>query len=733
MTRAGPALVGESRRKDELRLANLQETKRRRLRFALSLLVISGGCVSGDAQRWPRSSYAAKGRSAAGQIVTGDPQLTSPTTETSPFQLTGYPIRPAGPKTARSTGVAETPAKQIEIRSKPSLSGVTLGSPQSYWPVSPQTPHVASSAEPVSPKQRPSTIAASAANLASTPLADSMDLEREEMSDDSELPSVQATSLPMVTNTINGLPTRPISESEMLHLALSQSPVLHPLGLRILESPESATTVYDRSITASDPFFGPQAALAAFDSTLSASATSQNNDRVFNNATLGGDVQELTQDYATFNAGIQKRTLSGATWDLTTRKQYDANNRAANRFPSYWETQLEAGVRQPLLRGAGKQFNSIAGPNAQPGFNFSKGIIITRLNTRITEADFEIAVRTFVRDLYAVYWDLKRQYRSYESIIAARDLAYRTWQSVLARSHAQVDGGEANKEAQARAKYYRYCREAELALGGGDSETGLFATERRLRRMVGLPISDGQILQPIEDGPEAEFHFDFESVFNQALANRTELKRQSLKVQQQQLQLVASKNFLLPQLDMIGRYRLRGFGDDLTGNGQQRFGSAYDDFFTGDHQEWEFGLEMGVTAGRRQARAAVRNASLLLAKERNLLAEQQRTLEFEIKDAIAEVDSAYASLNYSRLQYEAAQDRLRSSEVLFDSDKIQIEFLLDAQEELLQTERQYAADLSRYSLAIVSVSAQSGTLLDDVDIHLQNGNTQTHAIYTPAE
>ncbi|WP_442507984.1 TolC family protein [Novipirellula sp. SH528] len=724
-------------------MANLRETKRRRLRFALGLLVISGGCVSSDAERWPRSSYAAKGRSSAdstipsqtvaSRAVTGDPQLTSPSTETSPFRLTGYPIRPAGPKTARSTDDLETLAKQVESRPQHSPSGVTLGRPQSFWPASPQTPPTGFAAEPNLPKDNPSQTAASPANLASAPLGDSMDLGGDLLSGDLELPSVQATSLPIATNTINGLPTRPISENEMLHLALSQSPVLRPLGLRILESPESATTVYDRSISASDPFFGPQAALAAFDSTLSASATSQNNDRVFNNATLGGDVQELTQDYATFNAGIQKRTFSGAVWDLTTRKQYDANNRAANRFPSYWETQLEAGVRQPLLRGAGKEFNSIAGPNAQPGFNFSKGIMIARLNTRITEADFEIAVRTFVRDLYAVYWDLKRQYRSYESIVAARDLAYRTWQGVLARSHAQVDGGEANKEAQARAKYYRYCREAELALGGGDSETGLFATERRLRRMVGLPTSDGQILQPIEDGPEAEFHFDFESVFNQALANRTELKRQSLKVQQQQLQLVASKNFLLPQLDMIGRYRLRGFGDDLTGNDQQRFGSAYDDFFTGDHQEWEFGLELGVTAGRRQARAAVRNATLLLAKERNLLAEQQRTLEFEIKDAIAEVDAAYASLNYSRLQYEAAQDRLRSSEVLFNSDKIQIEFLLDAQEAFVQTERQYAADLSRYSLAIVSVSAQSGTLLDDVGIHLQNGSSQTHAIYTPAE
>ena len=285
--------MGESRRKDELRLANLRETKRRRLRFALGLLVISGGCVSGDAERWPRSSYAAKGRSTAdssvadstvtSHAVTGDRQLTSPSTKTSPFRLTGYPIRPAGPKAAKSSDVAETLAKQVESRPQHSPSGVTLGSPQSFWPASPQTPPTGSSAEPSSPQHNPAPHAHSPANLASAPLGDSMDLGQEGLPADLKLRSVQATSLPVATDTINGLPTRPISENEMLHLALSQSPVLRPLGLRILESPESATTVYDRSISASDPFFGPQAALAAFDSTLSASATSQNNDRAFNN------------------------------------------------------------------------------------------------------------------------------------------------------------------------------------------------------------------------------------------------------------------------------------------------------------------------------------------------------------------------------------------------------------------------------------------------------------------
>ncbi len=291
---------------------------------------------------------------------------------------------------------------------------------------------------------------------------------------------------------------RQITEAEMLSLAFASAPVLRPLGVRILENPSSGATIYDPAITASDPFFGPQAALAEFDSRRTASANTQNNDRVFNNATVGGGVQQLTQDFVNLNTGWQRRSRSGAIWDMRRQTIYDDNNRSGNSFPNYWETIMEAGVRQPLLQGAGKEFNSIAGPNARPGFNFSNGILIAQLNTRISNADFEIAVRIFVRDLYVAYWDLVREYHNYESLLAARELSYRTWQSVLAKSKAKLAGGEANKEAQARAKYYGYCREVQIALGGDGGRGGLYVTERELRLMLGLPAVEAELLRPTE-------------------------------------------------------------------------------------------------------------------------------------------------------------------------------------------------------------------------------------------
>lgn len=513
---------------------------------------------------------------------------------------------------------------------------------------------------------------------------------------------------------------RDLTEDEMLSIALSNAPTLRPLGIRILSSPGATPTIYDAAIEATDPFFGPAAALAEFDSQLSASLTSNKNDRVFNNTTLGGDVQELVQDTIDTRLGWQKRAWNGAVFDIQSIQLYDDNNRQGNRFPNYWESLLEAGVRQPLLRGAGRQFNAIAGPNAQPGFNFSNGIVIARLNTQISDADFQISLRTYVQELYTAYWALRREYESLQSLVEAKRLAFETWQTILAKRNANIKGGEAHVEAQARARYYQLRREVATALDGQEGTSGYYVSERALRQLIGLPVADGRVLRPVDPPADVRYVYDFERLASQAMTGRTELQRQSLNLQKQQYRLVAAKNFLLPQLDLVGRYRLRGFGEDLTGSGA-RFASASDDFASLDHQEWQFGLEMGVTAGRRQAKAAVNNAKLELTRERAILEEQQRAVRYEVGNAFAEVASSFEALEASKELLNAAQDRLAASTSLYEADKIQLEFLLDAQEEMVQARRRLAEDQSRYSLALILVNAATGTLLEDLGIR-----TATH-------
>jgi outer membrane protein TolC len=512
---------------------------------------------------------------------------------------------------------------------------------------------------------------------------------------------------------------RDLTQAELLTLALQHSDVIRSLGVRVLSSPGSVSTSYDPAIRNTDPFFGPSAALAEFDSQLASSLTTQNNDRVFNNATLGGDVQELVQDFAELNSSWQKRNVWGTQLEARSIYTYDSNNRSGNSFPSFWEMQAEFGVRQPLLRGAGRQYNLIAGPNARPGLNFSNGLWIARVNTQISQTDFDIALRDYFLELYTAYWELHRQYTVYVTTVEARDTAHEIWQTVRSKKLSGLIGGEAYKEAQSRATYYRFEGDVQAALGGGNGSAGLYSAERTLRRLIGLSPTSSELLRPVDAPAEARFEFDLSNTVSKAIAHRSELCRQRLELQNRNYRLIAAKNFMLPQLDVIGRTRVRGFGDDLAGDGP-RFSSATDDLLSMDHREWQFGVEMGVSPLRRQAKAAIRHATLQLQRERAVLHEQERAVAFEVEEAIAEIQSAYLTLQNSLARVEAGGERLASSEALYDAGKLQLEFLIDATEELVQSKTQLAINRSRYSLSLIRISRTTGTLLTDLGVHSAN-------------
>ena len=80
---------------------------------------------------------------------------------------------------------------------------------------------------------------------------------------------------------------------------------------------------------------------------------------------------------------------------------------------------------------------------------------------------------------------------------------------MLAKNKAKLAGGEANKEAQARAKYYRYCREVQIALGGDGGRGGLYVAERQLRLMLGLPAVDAELLRP-DETTDVRVVFDYD-------------------------------------------------------------------------------------------------------------------------------------------------------------------------------------------------------------------------------
>ena len=424
-----------------------------------------------------------------------------------------------------------------------------------------------------------------------------------------------STETPLLVDADSPPPMWDMKLDEAVRLGLENSKVLRDLGGNVLRRPDLAQTIHDPALQATDPRFGMDGALAAFDAQLATRLFAYKNDRAFNNLFAGGGTFFFKQDLDNYVTELSKTTATGAAFALRHHIDYDANNAPANLFASYYNVNIEGEFRQPLLQGGGVEFNRIAGPKATPGL--VNGVVIARINNDVSTAEFEIGLRDLISNLENGYWDLYYAYRELDSKIAARDTSLKTWRII----HANVEQGRGYsklQEVQALEQYYRFQEEVIDALGGrvvdrtrtfNGSSGGTFrgiggvqSAERKLRLWIGLPINDGKLIRPSDAPPEARIVFDWNAVMEEALATRPDLRRQQAKVQRYQAELVANRNFLLPQLDVIGRYRWRGFGHDLIGarDSLDPYNNAFANLTSGQFQEWELGFEYSMPLGFRR-------------------------------------------------------------------------------------------------------------------------------------
>jgi len=504
---------------------------------------------------------------------------------------------------------------------------------------------------------------------------------------------------------------------EALRMALAEGNVLRDLGGTVVNSPAAAATIWDPMVTDADPLFGPVGSASQYDPRLAGQLFHSKNDRVFNNATLGGGATELQQDLVNGRLGYAQRTWSGATWELNSISTYDANNRVGNLFPSNWEQHLEAGIRQPLLRGAGRRFNAIAGPFAQPGFQFSHGVWIATIRSDISKAEFSSRLQAYLVSVEDAYWQLSLAYQQYQTLRQTTERAEQVYKIVHAKFEAGQEGGEADREAEARSTLMRFRLLQQQALGGGGGFAGIYPAEMTLRRLLGVPADEPRLISPSTPPPMAPVVFDCQAAIQTGLASRPELAQQRLAVRQEELKLIAAKNLALPQVDLYSRYRVRGFGQRWFGDGP-RFASAWQEATELNNQEWEFGLDIEAPYRQRQARQGIRFAQHSLARSRAILDEQEATIRYAILEAIARSESNYQALRLASANLEANQQRVAATSAQFDQDRIPLERVRQAQESLQLAADQAATACVEYARALRDVCYQSGRYLHDLSIVL---------------
>ena len=546
-------------------------------------------------------------------------------------------------------------------------------------------------------------------------------VEYPDVKDSQTAPSIEAKSAiePHVLEDPAKLETFDLTLQEAVQLAVQKSPVLRTIGGTIVTAPQATSTVFDPALTAASPQLGTEAALAAFDAQLTQQLLWTKTDTP-NNVAQGGVTAAFTPSAlqatgANYTGELSKQTAQGASFALRHVVNYNRSNQPFRAFNSDYVGWIEAEWRQPLLQGSGTEFNRIAGPTTTPGVY--NGVLIARVNEDVALADFETAMITLVADVEQAYWDLVLAYRVLDAAVKGRESAQQTFQYQEVR--LEVGAGRVDEEAQAKSQYYQFQAQVESALGG---QQGLYAAEQRLRYLIGLAATDGRLIKPASKPTDAPVIFDWESALGQALHRRVEIRRQKFNVKRRELELKAARLNLRPRLDFLGQYRWRGLGDDLIGRSDAGAGdNLYQSITDGDFQEWQAGLEMNFPVGLRTASLAVSHAKLNLNRERAVLSESELRVSHDLSEAARQVKLAFRLLdtNYNRYLADLKQVDVLARRYRDGSDNIN--FLLQAQRQVVTSETDFYRSLTDYSLAIRDFHRQKGSLLAYNQVQLAEG------------
>lgn len=538
---------------------------------------------------------------------------------------------------------------------------------------------------------------------------------------------------------------------EAIQIALANSEILRTLGGRIgpvegapealLSAPGSVLTSFDVALHETNPGNsnydvlgrgrGVEAALADFDATFNTQMLWNQNDRPVNVSTAATSIFQrvIVQDQTRFVAELAKPNAMGGQSALRHSVTYDQNNNPTRLFASDYNVEVELEIRQPLLQGAGAQFNRIFGPSTSinDARGTAQGVLMARIGTDLALADVQVRLAEFVREVEEAYWELYFDYRSLQVNEQATRDATEAWQEARAKATGSVQGGgESYFQHRARALVHTFRGQSR------NSKAVLLKDERHLRYLMGLS-TDERIIVPIDEPTRAFVRFDSQDVLAEALGRRPELRRQKWEIRRAEYELTAAKNFLLPRIDFIGQYRFLGLGDDLisanrTGSSSIPSPYAWESLTSGRFQEWTLGFVLEKRLGNRRENAKLRNGQIAVLQQRKKLQEQELEMVVQVQDALANTERYYLVCEdayNAMMSYENEVAALDLAEEVINTPYEKFEAL----QRLSNARTTYYDQLVEYNKALRDVHWRKGSLLEYNGVLMAEGPWPSKAYY----
>ncbi|HNX77463.1 MAG TPA: TolC family protein [Candidatus Rifleibacterium sp.] len=454
-----------------------------------------------------------------------------------------------------------------------------------------------------------------------------------------------------------------ISLEGAIKSALEQNIALRVEKIR----PEIARTVIDKE-------------RAAFDTGVSGefSGTERLGKTIFQQGNLGDSVSNRT-DAA---IGLKKLSETGTrgTVDLTMGRSRSA------RSDNLFATRLGISLTHPLRRGNGREVNLVSLRQAELDLDWS-------------EYELKGFVLSFVAQVEKQYWQHYLSNRQLEIVKESLELARQQQEE----THKRIEAGSIAESEEAAA-------EAEVALRCEDlinAESQVVETAVSLLRSINPDTGNFWLVRPLLiDEPVFAMadRMTLEEHLAVALEMRPELQQARLMLARDQLDVVASRNGLLPQLDFFVTLGKTGYSTSLTGSNPR----------PGEKGSYDIsaGFTYDLVRGRRAARAEVRKADASAAMRREALNNLEQLVREDVIKAYIEVERTMQQIAATAATSQRQLEKLRVEEVKFNVGKTTAFQVAQAQRDLTGARIAEARAAAGYTMAIVELLRADGSLLE---------------------
>ena len=399
-------------------------------------------------------------------------------------------------------------------------------------------------------------------------------------------------------------------------------------------------------------------------------------------ARSGSETEDFTTDTAEGIISLEQYFPTGTTLALEASSQMDDSSLYDSKF---YDSRLGMTVTQALLRGFGTDVNLARLRQA-------------RLDTRMSEYELRGFTESLVAEVERTYWDYALARRQIEIVEESLKVA----RQQLNETRELIDVGRLAKSELAAVQAEVAAQEQALIEARANKES-IRLQLLRLLNPAGPGIWQREldlIHQPTL--PEIKLE-DVELYVAVSMRMRPILNEARLEILHGDLELVKTKNGLLPLMDLFITLGKSGYADS--------FGESVSNIKK-DNYDALAGIKFNYPVFNRDAEALHRRAQLTQEQAQKSLENLSQLVEVDVRTAYIEVNRTKQQIAASSATRMFNEEKLRTETEKLRVGKSTSFLVAQAQRDLLVSRIAEVQALANYLKALIDLYRQDGSLLE---------------------